>query len=226
MSRAGEIWAVVPVKEFAAAKQRLSPALAAEQRRVLSATMFEDVLDTLVSVRELAGIVVVTCDPQATVIAERAGARVVTENARDGQTAAVAAAARSLAHDGIGAMLMTPGDIPLISPDEVVALLREHGPAPAFSIVPAHDGRGSNAVLCSPPDAVPLRFGDDSFVPHLAAARRMGIEPTVLKLSGIGLDIDRPEDLARLARMRPSRPNRTLAWIATAAIARALTTDS
>lgn len=219
MSRAGEIWAVVPVKEFAAAKQRLAPALGAEQRRVLAATMFEDVLDALASVPELAGIMVVTCDPQAATIAERGGARVVTENARDGQTAAVTAAARSLARDGVGTMLMTPGDIPLISPDEVGALLREHGSSPAFSIVPAHDERGSNAVLCSPPDAVPLRFGDDSFIPHLAAARRAGIEPTILKLPGIGLDIDRPDDLARLARVQPSRPNRTLAWIATAAIA-------
>ena len=213
MSRADEIWAVVPIKEFAAAKQRLAGVLSAEQRRVLAATMVQDVLDTLATVRELAGILVVTCDPLAAAMAERAGARVTTEHARDGQTAAVAAAARTLARDDIGAMLMVPGDIPLASADELAALTQAHGPAPAFTIVPAHDERGSNAVLCSPPDAVPLRFGDDSFLPHLAAAQQRGIEPAILRVPGIGLDIDRPEDLARLARMRPLRWNRTLAWI-------------
>ena len=64
--------------------------------------------------------------------------------------------------------------------------------APSFTIVPAHDELGSNAVLCAPPFAVPLRFGDDSYFPHLMAARRQGIEPTIVRLPGIGLDIDHP----------------------------------
>lgn len=224
MSRADEIWAVVPVKEFDAAKQRLAGMLSPEQRRVLAATMVEDVLGTLAAVPELAGVVVVTCDPLATELARRVGARVTTEHARDGQTAAVAATAHALARDGVGAMLMVPGDIPLVSIGEVVALVRAHGSAPAFSIVPAHDERGSNAVLCSPPNAVPLRFGNDSFLPHLAAAREKAIEPTILRLPGIGLDIDRPEDLARLARMRPPQRNRTVAWIETADIGNHATT--
>ena len=53
----------------------------------------------------------------------------------------------------------------------------------------------------SPPDAVPLRFGDDSFFPHLAAAEARGMVPTILRLPGIALDIDNPADLAHFARL-------------------------
>jgi 2-phospho-L-lactate guanylyltransferase len=70
--------------------------------------------------------------------------------------------------------------------------------ARAFTITPARDERGSNAVLCSPAGAVPLRFGEDSFFPHLAAARARGIEPEVVRLPRIALDIDTPQDLALL----------------------------
>ncbi|MBV9756927.1 MAG: 2-phospho-L-lactate guanylyltransferase, partial [Alphaproteobacteria bacterium] len=167
MSRPERIWAVVPVKEFAGAKQRLAPALAADQRRRLAAAMVQEVLAVLAAAAGLAGVVVVTCDPEACRLAERFGARVVGEHAREGQTAAVSAAAAMLAREGADGMLAVPGDIPLIGAAEVAAILAAHRLAPAFTIVPAHDGRGSNAVLCSPPDAVPLAFGNDSFLPHL-----------------------------------------------------------
>lgn len=210
------IWAVVPVKEFGDAKQRLAAVLSPEQRRTLAACMVEDVIAALADVAELAGILVVSCDPLARAIAERRNARLIAEHTREGQTAAVGEAARLLAAEGAHGMLAVPGDIPLIAPAEISALLRAHQPAPAFSIVPARDRRGSNAVLCSPPGRVPLRFGDDSFLPHLAAARSAGIEPTVREFSGIGLDIDRAEDFSELLRRASAgeRPeSRTIAWL-------------
>jgi 2-phospho-L-lactate guanylyltransferase len=60
---------------------------------------------------------------------------------------------------------------------------------------------GSNAILMSPPQAVPLRFGEDSFFPHLAAARACGIEPCVLHLPGVAFDIDNPQDLHHFAQL-------------------------
>ncbi|MEJ0018593.1 MAG: hypothetical protein WDN25_18940 [Acetobacteraceae bacterium] len=86
---------------------------------------------------------------------------------------------------------------------EVASVLEARAAAPSVTIVPAHDRRGSNAVLCSPPLVMPLRFGDDSFVPHLAAARALGIEPTVVELPGIALDIDQPEDVRALLDAQP-----------------------
>ena len=101
-------------------------------------------------------------------------------------------------------MLALPGDIPLVEPADIARLLAAQRPPPAFTIVPARDQMGSNALLCSPADAVPLRFGDGSFFPHLHAARARGIEPVVMRLPRIALDIDTPEDLA-LFRAAPAR---------------------
>jgi len=199
MSRAG-IWAVVPVKDTAAAKQRLTPALRPAQRRELALAMLEDVLAALAEAKGLAGRLLVTTDPAAIRLAARYGAACIAEGADAGHTGAVMAAARRLAADG-AAMLTLPGDIPLVTAAEIERLIAAHKPPPAFTIAPSHDEQGSNAILMSPPDAVPLRFGDDSFFPHLAAAKARGIAPTVLHLPGIALDIDNPADLAHFARL-------------------------
>jgi len=73
-----------------------------------------------------------------------------------------------------------------------------HGNGPAITLAPSRDHRGSNAVLCTPPDLLPLRFGDDSFKPHLAASRALNIEPAVVERPGLALDIDTPDDLVAL----------------------------
>ena len=186
----------MPVKDTEAAKQRLAPALPADLRQGLALAMLEDVLAALAEARGLAGRVLVTIDPAARDLAARYGAQCVGDGARDGHTGAVMAAARRLAAEGRGAMLTLPGDIPLVTAAEIERLIAAHLPAPSFTIAPSHDEMGSNAILMSPPDAVPLRFGDDSFRPHLAAARAAGIEPTIVSLPGIALDIDNPADLA------------------------------
>ena len=211
MNASRKICAVVPVKETTDAKQRLAAVLSAAQRRELALAMLEDVLAALAGVRELAGILVVTVDPAASAMAARLGARVSAGGARDGHTGAVMAAARLLAAEGCD-LLELPGDIPLVTADDIRHVIAAHvtaahGDAPAFTIVPARDELGSNAVLCSPANAVPLRFGDNSFYPHLAAARACGIEPKVVHLPRIALDIDTPEDLALLV----ATPSRTRA---------------
>jgi len=196
-----DIWAVVPVKQTAQAKQRLAAFVPAHLRPGLVLAMVEDVLEVLTGVPGLAGTIVVTADDAAAAIARRHGARILAEVAQGGHTAVIGAAARRLAGEGRGGMLQVPGDVPLITRQEISLLLRRHRPAPAFTIAPSHDDRGSNAVLVSPPLAVPLAFGDDSFLPHLSAARRLGIEPTVVRAPGIGRDIDRAEDIRAFARL-------------------------
>jgi 2-phospho-L-lactate guanylyltransferase len=217
-----DAWAVVPIKEFAGAKQRLAGLLTPDQRRALAAAMAEDVLAALAAVEALAGILVVTVEPIAEALARRLGAAVLAEGARDGHTGAVAAAARFLVREGRATMLTMPGDLPAITPEEVAATLVAHAPAPAFTIVPSHDERGSNAILCSPPDAVPLRFGDDSFAPHLAAARGHGIAPSIVRQPGIARDIDHPADLLSFLRMPLGPRTRTRALLAEAAFAERL----
>ena len=207
-----DVWAVVPVKELDRAKERLAALLRPELRRALMLAMLEDVLAALAAAPGLAGLVVVTVDPAARRLGASYGARLVEAGARDGHTGAVAAAARLLAEERRHGMLTLPGDIPLVTPGEITQLVTAHRPAPAFTIAPSRDERGSNAIVCSPPDAVPLRFGEDSFFPHLRAAETCGIRPTVLRLPGIALDVDTPEDLAAFAAL-PS-PTRARALLA------------
>jgi 2-phospho-L-lactate/phosphoenolpyruvate guanylyltransferase len=201
------IHAVVPVKDTNEAKQRLATVLSRARRQELALAMLEDVLAALAVVTELASILVVTVDPAAAEIAVRYGAHVMREGAREGHTGAVAAAALRLANES---MLALPGDIPLLQPNDVRQLLSGHRSDRAFTIVPARDLRGSNAVICSPAAAVPLRFGSDSFYPHLDAARSCGIEPEVVRLPRIALDIDTPEDLALFLRTPASTRARAL----------------
>jgi 2-phospho-L-lactate guanylyltransferase len=207
------LWTIVPVKDTRGSKQRLSACLTGEQRKALALVMLEDVLEAINAATGLARCLIVTVDPEATALAGRLGARVLTEGATEGHTGAVASAARLLAAEGAEGFMTLPGDVPNVSAAEITQLLAAHRDPPAFTIAPAHDELGSNAVLCSPPGAVPLRFGENSFFPHLDAARRAGIEPTVMHLPGIALDIDTPEDLARFMALKPQVPTRTFRFL-------------
>ncbi len=204
------IWAVVPMKALDEAKERLSGVLPPALRRELAWAMLEDVLEALAGVAGLDGVAIVTVDPLAQRLASRYGARLMEEDAAAGHTAAVAAAARLLASEGRTGMTALPGDIPLVTAAEITSLLKAHDRAPAFTIVPSHDERGSNAVLLSPPDAVPLTFGENSYFPHLRAAAGRGIAPRVMRLPGIALDIDTPSDLARFFKIESRTRARAL----------------
>ena len=219
---AADIWAVVPIKELDGAKQRLSPLLSPAERRALIEVMMGEVLEAVAGARSLAGILVVTVDPQARALAERLGARIVMDGAREGHTGSVTAGLRMLAREGRGGMITLPADIPATTPQEIDLVVAAHLPAPSFTISPAHDDLGSNAVVCSPPDAVPLRFGDNSYFPHLDAARAHGIEPTVIRQPGIAMDIDHPVDLAAFLRLPRSAGARTRAFLEEAGIAKLL----
>ncbi len=205
-----DIWAVIPVKEFNGAKHRLSALLTPPERRLLAVTMLTDMLNAVAGCRLLAGVMIVTLDPDAKALGAKIGARVVTEGARDGHTGSVNVGRGLLAGEGRGGMITMPGDIPAARADEIDAVLSAHLAAPSFTISPAHDDLGSNAVVCSPPpNWVPLRFGDNSYFPHLDAARLQGVEPTVIRQPGIAMDIDHPVDLALFLRLPQSAGTRT-----------------
>ncbi|HVH79103.1 MAG TPA: 2-phospho-L-lactate guanylyltransferase [Stellaceae bacterium] len=202
MSHPGEVWAVIPVKETRSAKQRLAPAFSAPLRQALALAMLEDVLQAVTGVVGLGGTILVTVDPDAELLARHYGVDTIADGARDGHTGAVNAGARHLIARQRRTMLTLPGDLPLVTTTEIEQLIAAHGPSPAFTIAPAHDDLGSNAILMSPPQAVPLRFGENSFFPHLSAARAQGIEPCVLRLPGMAFDIDNPRDLHHFAQLR------------------------
>ncbi len=201
MTRNGT-WAVVPVKDLERAKRRLAGALDPAARRGLSLAMLADVLDALDATPGLDGIAVVSRDADVAELARRRGLRVIPE-AGAGLNAAVAQAANVLSAnvlsaEGCARLLVMPADLPLAAPEEIAAVLAALHAAPGLTLVPDRHGVGTNALACTPPDAVAPSFGAGSFARHLEAARHAGIPATVLRLPGLGLDIDTPADLRAL----------------------------
>ncbi len=188
-------WALVPVKDLERAKQRLAGALDPAARRGLSLAMLADVLDALDATPGLDGAAVVSRDADVTALARRRGLRVIPESGT-GLNAAVAQAANVLSAEGCARLLVMPADLPLADPEEIAQILAALPEAPGLTLVPDRHGVGTNALACTPPDAIAPSFGEDSFARHLEAARDAGIPATVLRLPGLGLDIDTPEDLA------------------------------
>jgi len=190
----------VPVKDLVNAKQRLVPALEPTERRELARALLSDVLAALRAAR-LDGVWVVTRDPEVVGLAAAFGAEPLAslgpvENSS--HTSAVAFAQAEAARRGARVFLTVPGDVPCVTADEIRALAAAVADgAPAFA--PSRSGFGTNGVALTPPDTMPLKFGEPSFQNHLAAARALGLEPRVTVLPGLALDVDAPEDVAALA---------------------------
>jgi 2-phospho-L-lactate guanylyltransferase len=195
MTSARPIWALVPVKRTTHAKQRLAAVLSPTERAALALAMAEDVLTALAATASLDGVAVVTDDPAAQRLARTFGARVITNAAADGYTPAVAGGTAELLRDGAAAALVLPADVPLVTGAEIDSVIAAHDDEPAFTIVPSRDLWGSNCILRSPPESVPLSFGPDSYRRHLAAARAAGIAPRVVYAAGIACDLDTPDDV-------------------------------
>jgi 2-phospho-L-lactate guanylyltransferase len=188
---------LVPVKNLAEAKQRLSSILSPEERLALAQAMCEDVLEALARWQSRPPVAVVTSDSFASDLAARFNFEVVADN-NSGETSAIEMATAVCRARGAESTLVVPADIPLIESSELQKIV-ESAPSGGAVLVPDTAGRGTNAAWRSPSDLFPLRFGNDSFLPHLAAAKATGLPCVVLELPGIARDVDRPEDLRELA---------------------------
>ncbi len=189
---------LIPVKNLAAAKQRLAPVLDQAARTELAQAMLFDVLETLATWANRPEVTLVTRDPFALDLARRFDFDVIPDHANRGETAAIEMATRVCESRGVESTLVIPGDIPLIQAGEIERIV-EAAPAEGSVLVPSADGRGTNAVWRRPAGLFPLRFGKNSFKPHLAAARATQKSCIVLPLPGIAFDIDNPSDLVQLA---------------------------
>jgi 2-phospho-L-lactate guanylyltransferase len=191
-------FAILPVKRFPVAKQRLSDGLEPGMREGLAEAMVRDVLAALGRVRGLEGVIVVTNEPRAAGPALEGGAEVVPDAREAGQSpAAEAGIERALAR-GAQRVLLVPGDCPALDPAEVEALLDDPAPAPAVTIVPDRHGTGTNALLLTPPGVMAPAFGEGSCARHSAAAEKAGAELTIRHPPSLLLDVDTAGDLAAL----------------------------
>lgn len=192
--------AVLPVKRFGQAKQRLGSQVAPGARVALAESMVEDVLSALRAVSGLHGVVVVTGEPRAAVLATGANV-VVVEDKRDlGQSHAAALGVARAIELKAERVLLVPGDCPALDPAEVDALLVGAPPAPSVTIVPDRHGTGTNALLLAPPTIMEPAFGPGSRDRHNAAAEAAGGAVEVRDVRSLGLDVDTPDDLDALRR--------------------------
>jgi 2-phospho-L-lactate guanylyltransferase len=190
--------AVLPVKSFSLAKQRLGEAIGGREREELAAAMVADVLGALVTVAEIDDIVLVTAEPLARRAAEEAGAFVVHDPVEAGQSAAAARGIDAALVRGAERVVLVPGDCPALDPHELARLLRRAAAAPQVVIVPDRHGSGTNALLLEPPTVMPPSFGAGSFARHAALASASDATVKVSELPSLGLDVDTPDDLAAL----------------------------
>ncbi len=188
---------LIPVKNLATAKQRLASLLDQATRTRLAQAMLTDVLETVSAWSNHPEIALVTNDRFSVNLARKFNFEVIHDRASRSETAAIEMATKICIERGIGETLVIPADIPLVQAWELEKIL-DTSPLEGSVLVPSADRRGTNAAWRRPARLFPLRFGDDSFRPHLAAARASRKPCVVLTLPGIALDIDNPADLRQL----------------------------
>ena len=189
--------AILPVKSFGAAKQRLADSLGVGSRQALAQAMFTDVLGALRRTEELDEIAVITADRTAESAARGQGVIVLADTVQAGQShAARIGIEHALAH-GFDRVALVPGDTPLLQPADLAGLIARSGPG--VSIVPDRGGTGTNALVLTPPDAIDPSFGPESYARHLALAELASVPVRIDEVPALALDVDTPDDLAALA---------------------------
>jgi 2-phospho-L-lactate guanylyltransferase len=214
--------AILPVKRFPGAKQRLAASVADTLRADLARAMVGDVLSALRACTALERTIVVTGEPAVAAAASYQGSLVVEDDHEEGQSAAVARGLERAVAEGFERVLCIPGDCPALDPEEVAALLRECGAgdragvqAPGTKdeygadgaevvVVPDRHGTGTNGLLLTPPGVLAPAFGPGSCARHARLAREAGVTCRVERVPSLGLDVDTGADLAALRELLAS----------------------
>jgi 2-phospho-L-lactate/phosphoenolpyruvate guanylyltransferase len=189
--------AILPIKTFSEAKRRLRRGLTEGERRALAESMFTDVLVALRRAASVDGILVVSADHGAQQIAGGYGAAVLDDE-EHGHNAAARHGIRRALELQARRVLLVPGDCPLLDPVELDELLAQTVDPPSVLIVPDRHGTGTNALVLTPPDALPPSFGPGSRERHTANAKSAAVASEVVEIPTLALDVDTPDDLDAL----------------------------
>jgi 2-phospho-L-lactate/phosphoenolpyruvate guanylyltransferase len=188
--------AFVPLKHPACARHRLLEALTSRQRHSMYFTLARRTITALRDVPMVRDTVVVTSSAEVEIFAGHLGVRVMHQMRDEGINCACEAALASSAARGITNALIVPGDLPFVCSEAITSLLQSaHLQERGVTIVPDRRHIGTNALVCTPADAIRLRFGPNSFAEHLRTAREHGLVSRVFESGELALDIDEPEDL-------------------------------
>jgi 2-phospho-L-lactate guanylyltransferase len=192
------LWAIVPVKPLQRGKSRLAKVLTPDERTTLNKGLLENTVNTLLSIPEIAHVLVVSRDTAALALARSLGARTVQENGAPQLNVALSRATEIAKTFATQSVLVLPADLPLITPEDVQVMLSKAFDPPVVVVVPDRNKNGTNALLLSPPDLIEYHYGDNSFKKHCDLAREAGARLEICELSSLTLDLDEPEDLSLL----------------------------
>jgi 2-phospho-L-lactate guanylyltransferase len=195
------LWAIVPVKPLRRGKSRLSGMLTEDERTVLNQELLEHTLKILTGLKELEQVLVVSRDPHALTIARNHGAKTVLEDGQPHLNTALARATVMAQVHSIRGILVLPADLPLLTPDDVLALIDRAAKPPVVVIAPDRHGKGTNALLMVPAGQIEYDFGEGSFQRHCERAKNSGARLEIVELPSLGLDLDLPEDLQLIRKM-------------------------
>jgi 2-phospho-L-lactate guanylyltransferase len=211
--------AILPVKRFGRAKQRLLDRLDRPQRADLVKAMLTDVIAAICEAEAIERLIVVTGEGRAERIALHRARRAKTPievlqdpDDRGHSEAATLGIIRALSLGAKCAALL-PGDCPLLDPAELDGALERMGPG-RVAVVPDRHATGTNALILSPADAIGPAFGPESAERHRDRARRAGYEVATEELPSLALDLDTADDLTALAAAVAERPERAPATAA------------
>jgi 2-phospho-L-lactate guanylyltransferase len=199
--------AVLPVKRFGAAKQRLAGGIDDERRAAVVLAMLGDVLEAIGEARAIERTIVVTSEPVAIELAVGVGAEVLRDPDEGGHSGAALAGVSHVLSQGAACAVLLPGDCPLLDPRELERLLTGM-PEHFVAIVPDRHGTGTNALALAPPEAIRPAFGEGSCARHVAAAREAGAPYAVEEMPSLALDLDTPADVVALTRVLAKQPGR------------------
>jgi len=194
------ISALIPVKNLSAGKSRLSEVLSPAQREKLSAFMLQKLLQVLQWSGRFDLICVVTHDVRVGQIGQNYEARVIWEPEPTNENQALGYATEICHSLGVESLLVLPADIPFLTVQDIEVILIGSTQGPKVILCPSKEGTGTNALLRTPPNAIPARFGPNSFSLHLLEAQAKKIPCEVHPLPRVALDIDTPEDLLALKK--------------------------
>lgn len=195
------MWAIVPIKTFERAKQRLANVLSDEERRALMLAMARDVLTCLTRSTKLRGILIVSRTPEADALAQTFGTERFAESPQANLAEALEQATHHLlTHFSARGVMVVPADVPGIQTVELDQILHAHE---QVTILPDREHIGTNGLICSPPACVPYIFDGKSFKPHVDAAFANGITPRIVPGTAFSLDVDLPADLQLLSQQAP-----------------------
>lgn len=189
------LWAIVPVKPLRHGKSRLAGVLTEEERAELNRRLLTHTLDTLTKIPEIEHVLVISRDPAALALARDHGARTVQENGAPHLNVALTRATVVAKNYMTRGVLILPADLPLITPEDIQAMLKLAQKPPVVVVSPDRHRQGTNALLICPVGLIDYDFGPGSFQRHCERAKAVGAHLEVFELPSLALDVDLPEDL-------------------------------